>query len=306
MRPSIYKFKVPGGLGNQLFAYYSALYTSKKVVRDVIIDFSTVDRTHFTNGIALLSFNLAVEELSVTNSLPSSSIYIEKFRRLKRQIISRTFLERVETFTPGLDTKSELDKYLDSNTSDNSKKVTIEGYFSDFAFYDEIPKALRSLRLTESSAEFRKYSRLLENERTLAIHHRLGDFLSLGDSVGILSKLYFKDALERANTKEFERILIFSNDPVKSESLFSEWKIKAPKMAWMGPGELPNPAETLSLISLSDSVICSNSTFSFWAAKLKSATNNSIFYPSLFRKDAYTEIFSIPRDWIPVPSKWTE
>jgi hypothetical protein len=301
---SQYKFRVPGGLGNQLFSYFCALYVANSINSKCALDLRSVDTSHFRNGVALLSLDIPRDYISIDNARRSSFISSPLYERFKVKFTSLTNSGRVKTFEPGYDSKAQVDEYFYSIGNDFSKSRTINGYFADFAFYDSLPDVTRLLRLRKPKKHFELLSNSFDNHRSLAVHHRLGDFLELGQSVGILSKKYYSDALDEVIPDDFEKIVIFSNDTEKSKFLFDTWGIKSPKFSWLGPKDLVDPAETMLLMSKANSIICSNSTFSFWAARLSSQGASKIQYPAQFRKDNFVAVQNLPKHWTPIDSNW--
>ena len=301
---SQYKFRVPGGLGNQLFSYFCALYVAQSLNSKSVLDLRSVDTSHFRNGIALLSLDTPRDYISISNARRSSFIPSPLYERFKVKFASLSNSGRVKTFEPGYDSKAQVDEYFYSIGNDFSKSRTINGYFADFAFYDSLPDATRLLRLRKPTNHFKLLSKSFDNHRSIAIHHRLGDFLELGQSVGILSKKYYSEALDEVIPGDFEKVVIFSNDIEKSKFLFDTWGIKSPKFSWLGPQDLVDPAETMLLMSKANSIICSNSTFSFWAARLSNEGASKIQYPAQFRKDNFVAIQSLPKHWTPIDSNW--
>ena len=304
MSPARYKFRISGGLGNQLFAYYCALFASTKVDIDIFLDLASVDRSHYKDGVSLLSFNLAADKLAFTNSFGPNTRRNRYINRLMKEAKILTGLEKTMLFPPGLDSKQQFERFLFSGSYFDPRTVAIEGCFSDFSFFDGVPREFQTLKLKNPSGEFDQLSEQMRNQRTLAIHHRLGDFTELGSSVGILSSEFYKEALELVCNSEIKKILVFSNDPENSKSLFRNWGIDDSRISWIGPEELPDPAETLLLMSMANSIICSNSTFSYWAAKLSSTDVTSIYYPHEFRRDNLANVLNIPGEWKPLDSRW--
>lgn len=304
MPPARFKFRIPGGLGNQLFAYYGALFASLKVDVDVFLDLASVDRNHYKSGVSLLSFDLAEDKLAITNSILPNTRRNRYINRLIKDAKRLTGLEKTLLFPPGLDSRQQIERFLFSRSYFYPRTVNIEGYFSDFSFFDGVPREFQTLKLKNASNAFDELSAQTRNQRTLAIHHRLGDFTELGSSVGILSSEFYKEALDLAGDSKMKKILVFSNDPENSKSLFRNWGIGDSRISWIGPEDLPDPAETLLLMSMANSIICSNSTFSYWAAKLSSTDDTSIFYPKEFRRDNLANVLNIPGNWKPLASMW--
>ena len=304
MSPAQYKFRSPGGLGNQLFAYYSALFTSTKADATVFLDMASVDRSHYKDRVSLLSFNLAANNLVISNAHGAHRRRNRYIIRLLKEAKLLTGLEKTVLFPPGLDSRQHFERFLFSGSNFQPRTITIEGYFSDFSFFDGVPREYQVLKLKNASSAFIQLSEQMKNQRTLAIHHRLGDFTELGSSVGLLSSDFYREALDLACDHKIRKVLVFSNDPENSKSLFRNWGIVDSRISWIGPDELPDPAETLLLMSRANSIICSNSTFSYWAAKLSSTDDTSIFYPHEFRRDNLANVLNIPREWKPLDSRW--
>ena len=302
---SHFKFRVPGGLGNQLFSYFCAIYVANLLKSKSLLDLRSVDTSHFRDGIALLSLEFPQDYVSVSNEWRSDFFLSPLYKRLHGKVNPILNPGRVKTFEPGHDSKGDLDEYLASLDNDFPKSRTINGYFADFAFYDSLSDDTRLLRLRQPTSQFKLLSKSFDNHRTIAIHHRLGDFLGLGQSVGILSRKYFLDALDKADVNDFENVVVFSNDQEKSKFLLNAWGVKSKRFTWLGPENLVNPAETMLLMAKAGSIICSNSTFSFWAAKLSSENISKIYFPSQFRKDNFGEVHTLPESWVPVHSSWS-
>jgi hypothetical protein len=303
---SQYRFRVPGGLGNQLFSYFCANYVANTLCTKVSLDLRSVDQNHFQNGIALTSLEFPEDCVSISEARGSSFILTPLQNQFKVKIASRLDLLRVKTFEPGQDSKVHVDEYINSLSNYFLKLRMISGYFADFAFYDSLPDKYRALSLKEPTNDFKMLSKSFNNHRSIAVHHRLGDFLELGQTVGILSKEYYSDALDQAILGDFEKVVVFSNDTEKSKFLFNTWGLRNPKFTWLGPEDLIDPAETMLLMSKANAIVCSNSTFSFWAARISSEKVAKMYYPSSFRRDDFSRVHNLPESWVPVQSNWID
>lgn len=301
---SHFKFRVPGGLGNQLFSYFCAIYVANVLKSKSLLDLRSVDTSHFRDGIALLSLDFPQDYVSISNERRSDFFLSPLYERLHRQVTSLVNPALVKTFEPGHDSKGDVDRYLESFDNNSPKSRTINGYFADFAFYDCLSENTRLLRLRQPTSNFKLLSKSFDDHRTIAIHHRLGDFLGLGQSVGILSRKYYLDALDRADFHDFEKVVVFSNDQEMSRFLLNAWGVESKRFTWLGPEDLVNPTETMLLMAKACSIISSNSTFSFWAAKLSSENSCKVYFPSQFRKDDFVSIQNLPKHWAPIDSNW--
>ena len=122
------------------------------------------------------------------------------------------------------------------------------------------------------------------------------------DSVGVLDDQYYFRALSQlSNQTSIESALIFTNDSEYAFRRIQNWNLK--NYSIISPKLLPDPAESLDLMSRCRYIITSNSTFSFWAAKL-SSNKSMIWTPDTWRRDGLGSITNLPKEWKSVPSSW--
>lgn len=145
------------------------------------------------------------------------------------------------------------------------KKVSIlDGWFQDFRWLRFI-----QMDFIQANENLKKSSQYLEienqlNDSTLGVHVRRGDFLQHLDYFGVLSMKFYEEALKSLDLTRFDRILIFSDDPVWC----SKQKWEGLTVNIIGPNELSSIQETHSLMGKCATLICSNSTFSLTSAYL--------------------------------------
>ena len=298
---------VPGGLGNQLFSYFMALYVKENTIAAVELDFRNTDRVHYKNSISLLDFDLNFTELELAKKskrtvFKSSQIFQST---AYKKIVGKIDKKRSILFRPGFDSKNHVHDFLETWQGSHRFKIKIEGYFGDFAFYDHLKEKTRALELLNPSKKFRELSLRIESLQAVAIHHRLGDFINLSESVGLLGKKFYSEAINQALSFGCKNLLIFSNQPKLSKAIFESWGLTDTKIDWIGPETIRSPAETLVLMSKASAIVCANSTFSFWAAKLSEKSNSKIYFPALWRRDKVEGIRSIPRQWTPIATDWS-
>jgi hypothetical protein len=183
-----------------------------------------------------------------------------------------------------------------------------DSYLGDFAFYDEIcEKNGKRLILLNSSKRFNFYYNLIRQQSTLGVHLRLGDFLQHKSSVGCLSDSYFLHSINRLTSfTKYDQVLVFSDSVELATERIAGWELDIP-IELVSVKEDADPAEDLILLSLCTGIVCSNSTFSFWAAKLASLNGRdelAVVIPEEFRRDGQTCVSSIPKTWLLEPSRW--
>lgn len=280
------RVETSGGLGNQLFAYFFSLQLSTTVNMSVVMDLLHADRSLHHESVSLLDFDLS-NKIQVANTKSRSSIYKKSRTKL---LSSRALL-----------LTGESDR-LDITDLINEKKVKlIEGDFGSFLYFDNLSGSEKKVALRRKSDALVRFLDENRDTHTQSIHHRLGDFVGLHDSLGLLGQDYYIRAIQ--NSGEYERCFVFSNDPAYSEYLFRLWGIHRGNMVWIHINQFSNPAENLIAMSSANSIICANSTFSFWGAKISGSSN--VFYPEPYRRDSLGSVRDLPSDWIPIGSSWT-
>jgi hypothetical protein len=131
------------------------------------------------------------------------------------------------------------------------------GYFQSSLYFNSASEQIHNLYKIRED-----YKIAIPTEPYLAIHLRFGDYKAIsqkGGNAGVaLSKDYFRKALDMINIK-YARIIAVSDEP----ELIAEY---------LGINEVEiysgNEIEDFQILSNADSLIISNSTFSWWAAFL--------------------------------------
>jgi hypothetical protein len=182
----------------------------------------------------------------------------------------------------------------------------IFGYFQTYK-YLENPKVrdlIDSLFLGSVSEWFNNCSSEMLEFPTISVHIRRGDYMNVKDSFGVLSGKYYDSAinstLENSSIK-YARVLVFSDDIDAAKKIFSQLDISLP-VQFAEPPE-NSPEETLLLMSKSDALVISNSTFSWWAAQLGNKSK-FVVCPSKWFRDMSDPEGLFPPDWHLQESQW--
>lgn len=292
LKPSV-QVLTRGGLGNQLFGLYAAVWTGQTLMRRTVLDITDIDRNHTFGKYDLKSFNL------------SSSILVRKQTRVEakarrlsnlilgdsrelilqdRSINSREFLLHKLEFEMG---QGKL-----------PSKVVLKGFFQDFSFFDSVEPNAKKLELYKPSTDYLRIAEDIKKRRPIVVHIRLGDYLT--HKIGILSETYFMSSIEAMKkTLGNREIWIFTNSPEQLEQLYPG--ISKQNFRVLSPSG--DPAESMILMSKAEGIVCSNSTFSYWAAKLSKA-KCKVVVPKNYSKDSDTQIQNIPAHWIQIENTW--
>lgn len=156
------------------------------------------------------------------------------------------------------------------------QNVSIEffGYFQsnkNFLGYDEkiIETFCPTLEFIEKIKN--KYPEI-NNEKTVSIHIRRGDYITIGDILPVVDKTYIDESIRRNG--EYDNLFIFSDD--------KDWvnkNLSYPNQIIVSGIE---DYEELWMISLCKNNIMSNSTFSWWGSFLNKNKNKKVFAPSIW------------------------
>lgn len=173
----------------------------------------------------------------------------------------------------------------------------IEGYFQDFKYFKEISNEIREL-FSPSEKFLKKIYYLYPDllfKKTLSIHVRRGDYLSVSNLLPVVDISYILKAIDVAGN--YDCIYIFSDD--------KEWVKNNLKINNSIIVEDLEDYEELWMMSLCNNNIISNSTFSWWGAFLNKNSSKKIIAPSLWVGPDNEMIDNIYMDeFIKVPVFW--
>lgn len=307
--------KLPGGIGNQLFALFASRYMAQESGLMNFLDFGAVDYSHHVTKYDLSEFELKSHELILkpenVKGLLSNSIYRTldiKFRLGSRfQALARP----LKVYSCELDPLTSV-RVTNMITDITKFKYfglypSISGYFPDFSFLDKLNDTRdKVLFIKNPSNQFSELKQYLSSRRVLGVHIRLKDYLIHPNTIGNLSRNYFLSCIREALlSQEYDEIWFFSDSPHEALERFKGVEFKT-KVRFVGINETLTPCEDLSLLQECSGIICSNSTFSFWSAKFMSERdgNSHVYIPNSFRKDGKTRIQGLPTSWKSCPVEW--
>ena len=302
-----FHFRLPGGLGNQLFGLFASRYISQITGLINHLDFDGVDYSHTNLRSDLRSFDLDSREQEVCKKGNIVNWYLQFLKKssalLKLNESSILNWMGIAQFPILRDSKLDLDDFLSTQLNSDRRFFVlriIDSYMADFAFFDALqPVRKLPLQLKNPSDRFSRLVTNMQLKNTIAVHLRLGDFLENRSSIGLLGDEYFIKAISKlAESGEFEKVLVFSDSTSLALHRISGWNGSLP-IEVVESTPMDDPAEDLKLMSACGGIVCSNSTFSFWAAKLASGSDpqTPVVVPSSFRKDHAASVKSIPLGW---------
>ena len=126
-----------------------------------------------------------------------------------------------------------------------------------------------------------------------SIHIRRGDYYKPEVRMDLVQKEWFLEALQKLE-RTTTQILIFSDDP-KHEDVTHVANVTGGTI--LSLNDL-SPAEELILMSLATNFICSNSTFSWWAAALSNKAGQVVFPKSWTGEFGNDNWIGFPREFL--------
>jgi hypothetical protein len=283
--------QLTGGLGNQLFTYARLALYANELKIPLEIDGSVVERV-LGHTPDLFDFKLLNEARISATDYGALKTQIE--RVLWRTKYSRKVSKRHQANLLG--NQTALPK--------KSGNWKIRGFYQDFNVATDFIKTFTKnpLTLKSESNALQEYSLKIQDFKTLAIHMRRGDYLNHKESFGVLSDQYYLDAFSELSEKiTTERVLIFTDSP----DLVDEFRRELPLPTEIVTANDLSTSENLVLMSRCNSLITSNSTFSFWAAILSIHNNVIAPFPWFRSQDNWLISSNLNNpDWNNYKSQW--
>lgn len=260
--------ELQGGLGNQLFGWATGFALSKKLTLNLTLDSSK-----------LIARGYELNEFTLSEAIVLSNKRRKRFRGFG--------------FVDGL---FEEDSFqYDSRIEKILKPTTLKGYFQSWKYFDAYKNEIKpQLILKEESDSLRKLSDELNKYQVLGVHIRRGDYVGLENYHGLTSDSYFKNAVHIIQKLSgFEKIMVFSDQIDIAKEVFPSGDY------YISSQELRSTPETLILMSRCNSLIGSNSSFSWWAAYISSSNSTVRIFPRpWFTKASIDTRDLLPPNWL--------
>jgi hypothetical protein len=281
-------------LGNQLFTYFAAAEYSIRHGKKLILITSELPFGISDRQFGLIDFDLPVP-FECTSPKSSKNYNLPKtFVRLRRLLFRflRPFV--YESNVVGFDAKLET---LDS-------VWFLKGYFQSWRYFDLIQKQFPTTKvmLLQESSQYQAALDRLKAADPICIHVRRGDYNKLATTFGLLDEDYFLRAISKAgeiaNSRE---IWLFSDEPLKVRLEFENIVFN------LCPSEEYdlNDSENLLLMASSNTLIISNSSYSWWAGTLGNQ-NKKVIYPTPWHRSMPSPVDLCPPGWYPLSSSWKQ
>ena len=285
-----------GGLGNQLFGVYAALALETKFKVDCQIHTFGIDRNHDSGASDSTAFQYGRD------------LNFVKSRNLAQQLLDNAHIRKILDFLKFDSGVFNEVRYIEKNDQEqtlldlkdlldlNPKTVYLDGFFQDFSYFNKVRDFLPDFKLTEKSNWLTSKIEQAISLQPIMIHIRLGDYLQNG--MQILTKKYFNEALcEMSKLIETDDVWVFSDSPNQAREFLDITKSK--RVTFLANNQ--KSTETLMLMREGSGLVCSNSTFSYWAGKT-SNQERPVIIPSKFSRNPNLQIRNVPKEWISLDS----
>jgi hypothetical protein len=260
-----------GGLGNQLFQWVAA----KKLARSLgwKLRFDTRSYVSDTHGRKPLIQNLL--------NVPGSLGHLDRVEGLTKRILTilenQESLEFLANIRPGTTITEDLDGIILDGYWQDSRLVSDE-------YVDETRNKLFEIRQFKDSIDWHD---ITNSERPVSVHLRRHDY---GHHGVCLPDFYVTTCSMLLKKTPNYKFFVFSDEPNFAKWLFMKHGIPVSVI------QEQDPLLTLNLMSQCCVHIISNSTFSWWGARLAKAVNVFVPFP--------WSLIHIPSEHI-VPEHWT-
>jgi len=243
-----------GGLGNQLFQYAFAYEIAINYNSNLYIDCTNMNYTQSLFGILYynLSGNFVNKKLRIIKL--SSKVIGGKLtvRKPKKEI---QILKLNNEISSGFQNKYVPNYYF-------------QGYFQSRDVAKQFLNRKVELKLKNYSKIYETLKKEMVFNDVIIMHVRRGDY-RLNKNWGLLGCQYYMDAINLLRKRNSENIWIFSdeiNEVTKEFCSNNNFMLQTSNDNIKWVDESLSSAETLQLMSHSNRIIISNSTFSLWAA----------------------------------------
>lgn len=279
--------KLMGGLGNQLFQIFATiaygLDTNHRVVfpyTDFVIYGRRTYWRNFLNHLAIM-----------TTANPDNGLQICD----------------LDTFSV-TNEQEELHYHPLPKPSLSTTDVSLYGYFQSPKYFEHHKDTIfEMIHLEDQRTEIRNAYHYFDNLAgpIISMHFRLGDYKN-SQYHNVLDAEYYRSALERMwllrNAPNHMRILYFceQEDNADVQQKINHFTMNFPNYEFVKVDDRIEDWRQMLLMSLCDSHIIANSTFSWWGAYMNPSVTKNVIYPKQWFGPALARINMETSDLFPV------
>ncbi|WP_293526245.1 alpha-1,2-fucosyltransferase [Prevotella sp.] len=285
--------KYIGGLGNQMFIYAFSVALRETFRQEILVDTHYYKSRNFHNGLEIERiFGIHLTEAKLSDKLKMSwyfpNYWIDYHLLGKLPARKNTVRE-----LPGQKVSLEL--------LDDSSDKFYDGYWQSYQYFDScrdvILKEFTFPKISmEDKLNFELNERLKNEENSVGIHIRRGDYLKNWKYRGLCGIDYYQKAiayiLEHIKSPKF---FLFSDDIDWVKENISPL-LKGYAVTFVNWNHSINSYKDMQLMAMCKNLIIANSSFSWWAAYLNQ--NNPIVVAPEKWINSFVDFRIQYKDWI--------
>lgn len=281
-----------GGLGNQMFQYAFAVALQQNFSNEkVLIDPSGFKGYPLHNGYELKRiFNASIPEASIKEQL---SVFYPLRNYRMWQIGTRILPRRRTVISESEDMRYDAKLFGDDSSAYYLGYWQTEKYFKDIR--NQILDAFTFPELSSDSPNIGVINRI-KSENAISLHVRRGDYVKIGNTQGICTIDYYKNALKLITEKTTPVLFVVFSDDIQwcRENIKDlSGAVRAVYVDWNKGND---SFRDMQLMSLCKHNIIANSSFSWWGAWLNQNPDKVVIAPSRWMNGpGWADI--IPDDW---------
>jgi hypothetical protein len=176
------------------------------------------------------------------------------------------------------------------------KNEYLVGYFQSYRWHDVLKsnESFNGIRLIKPSNQYLEFLSSLKEKSNIMVHIRLGDYLN-EPTFGVPGPKYYEVALtEILKDRDFDSIILFSNDPQAGlEIMPTAFRSKV----IIAPDFSGSAAETLEAMRNMNAYVIGNSSLSWWAATLRYDKSAQVYCPAPWFRHKKEPTDLIPSEW---------
>jgi len=266
-----------GGLGNQMFGVARALLVASEHAPEIlVVDGSLVERSlNHSRRLQVNEWNWPSEVCGVRMRwwIPARGLWQAGWSLPRKiwELLQLGSVNRASNLSTAM-----FPTILDSHSEDGADAIKAR----DLGLIGPLSPRSQSPSLIEATQCIRSTD--------IAVHVRLGDYLTFSGGSYLLSGDYYVRALEHLRVNG--RLVIFSDEPAAAETFLRGVTMGQQQLSIAPP---LSPVESMMLMSQHHSIVTSHSTFSFWAGFLASPQTRIVAPSRPLWK-------TLPPTWIPV------
>lgn len=275
--------KVKGGLGNQLFCYASAYGIAKENKQELVLDKYIYDTNYFLRNYMLDKFNTITNKTLLKYKPSQNKIKQIMYKATRKILIKNIYKAKLI---------KEKEEFVYQSIKYNSSNLYLDGYWQSYLYFDKYRNEIINKFTPEVDLNLKcpKLLERIENQKSVAIHIRRGDYITFNGGK-CLDMEYYNKAIKELDGSSVE-FYVFTDDIEFCKKNFSNMK----NIKFIGEEAELTDLEEFALMSKCKHFIIANSSFSWWAAYLSVNNDKIVIAPVV---DMWKEEFYLP-EWIKI------